>query len=126
MNDYWAKAMVFARSARLLQQSGDPDSAINRAYYAMYDAARAALESIDPKLSVSKKHDTIIRRFGEHIVVGRQLDKRLSRIFNSGEDSRLFADYARGFVEPDKASRVLDEMDEFLSAVADILSETYP
>ena len=92
MNDYWAKAMVFARSARLLQASGDPDSAISRAYYAMYDAARAALELVDPKLSISKRHDTIIKRFGEHIVVGRQLDKRLSRILNSGEDSRLFAD----------------------------------
>ena len=38
-----AKAFRAAASARLLLEAGDTDGACNRAYYAMFDAARAAL-----------------------------------------------------------------------------------
>lgn len=38
-----AKAERAAASAKLLLEVGDADGACNRAYYAMYDAARAAL-----------------------------------------------------------------------------------
>jgi uncharacterized protein (UPF0332 family) len=37
------KAMRAADSAQLLLDAGDVDGACNRAYYAMFDAARAAL-----------------------------------------------------------------------------------
>jgi hypothetical protein len=89
----------------------------------MYDAA---LESIDTKLAVSKKYGTIIRRFGEHVVVGKQLDRRLSKILNAGEDTRLFADCARHSVEPAAAVTVLSEMDEFMPVIATIAAGTYP
>ena len=61
MNDYWAKAIVYARSAHALLKMGDTDSAVSRAYFAMYGVARAALETIDTKLAETKKHSTIIR-----------------------------------------------------------------
>lgn len=38
-----AKANRALASAKLLLDSGDVDGACNRAYYAMFDAARAAL-----------------------------------------------------------------------------------
>lgn len=38
-----AKAMQAAASAKVLLDAGDTDGACNRAYYAMFDAARAAL-----------------------------------------------------------------------------------
>jgi len=37
----WAKAHVASQSARLLIESGDADGAVNRAYYAVFGAARA-------------------------------------------------------------------------------------
>lgn len=41
--EFMAKAERAAESAKLLLEAGDADGACNRAYYAMYDAARAAL-----------------------------------------------------------------------------------
>ncbi|OHC67239.1 MAG: hypothetical protein A2045_15515 [Rhodocyclales bacterium GWA2_65_20] len=41
--DFLDKAARAAVSARLLLNAGDVDGACNRAYYAMFDAARAAL-----------------------------------------------------------------------------------
>ncbi|TSE26764.1 hypothetical protein Tsedi_00472 [Tepidimonas sediminis] len=40
--DLLAKAEVAAASAQALLERGDPDGAVNRAYYAMFDAARDA------------------------------------------------------------------------------------
>ncbi len=37
------KAMIVLSSSKLLLDSGDTSGACNRAYYAMFDAARAAL-----------------------------------------------------------------------------------
>jgi uncharacterized protein (UPF0332 family) len=39
--DLWNKAHQAASSARLLLNAGDTSGACNRAYYAMFDAARA-------------------------------------------------------------------------------------
>ncbi|WP_204848259.1 HEPN domain-containing protein [Rhodopila globiformis] len=41
-----AKAARAAESARALLDRGDADGACNRAYYAMFDAARAALLAV--------------------------------------------------------------------------------
>ena len=43
--DLMAKASQAAASARLLLDTGDADGACNRAYYAMFDAARAAMQA---------------------------------------------------------------------------------
>lgn len=47
------KAEQAAASARLLLDTGDLEGACNRAYYAMFDAAKAAL------LSVGTPEDTV-------------------------------------------------------------------
>ena len=41
--DLMAKAVQAATSAKVLLDTGDADGACNRAYYALFDAARAAL-----------------------------------------------------------------------------------
>jgi len=41
--ELFAKAQTAAVSARILLNAGNVDGACNRAYYAMFDAARAAL-----------------------------------------------------------------------------------
>lgn len=86
MNDYWAKATVAARTPRAILAMDDADGAISRAYYAMLDASRAALESIDPELADAKPHAGLIGRFGQHVVIGCNLDRELGRILNTGED----------------------------------------
>jgi uncharacterized protein (UPF0332 family) len=44
MDDLLKRARQAAQSARTLLESGDPNGAVNRAYYAMFYAAHAALE----------------------------------------------------------------------------------
>ena len=41
--ELFGKALIAASSAQILLDAGDVDGACNRAYYAMFDAARAAL-----------------------------------------------------------------------------------
>jgi len=59
------KASRALASAALLLDAGDVDGACNRAYYAMFDAARAALiwsgAPVDP--TVAKTHSGLISAF---------------------------------------------------------------
>ena len=81
MSALWTKSRGAARSARLLLEAGDPDGAVNRAYYAMFGAARAALSTVRSALAHSKKHSTIVRRFDRHLVAERGFDRALGRGF---------------------------------------------
>ena len=118
----WAKAQVAAQSARLLIESGDSDGAVNRAYYAVFGAARAALAAVRSSLAVSKRHGTIYRRFDKHLVQERGFDPALGRRFLSKQRrARHDADYEEGRVEETVARAVLGDMDRFLAAVAPLL-----
>ena len=75
MSDFLTKAKIAGQSARLLLAAGDTNGAVNRAYYAMFDAARSALTTIDPELINTKTHASIIRRFGKHLVEQRGFDR---------------------------------------------------
>ncbi len=67
---YLAKADRALESARLLLTDGDIEGACNRAYYAMYDAAQAALllsgAAADP--AEIRTHSGLIGAFGKHLV----------------------------------------------------------
>lgn len=53
--DLMGKAGQALASARLLLDAGDPDGACNRGYYAMFDAARAALISAGAEIGKTHK-----------------------------------------------------------------------
>ena len=63
---YMAKAARALISARILLDSGDTEGACNRAYYAMFDAAHAALswsgQVVNP--AATKTHSGLIAAFG--------------------------------------------------------------
>lgn len=73
--DFIGKASRAAASARLLLDAGDVDGACNRAYYAMFDAARAALiksgAPVPPE--VAKTHSGLISAFSLHLVKTGQI-----------------------------------------------------
>ena len=56
-----------------------PDGAINRAYYAAFGAARAALATARFAQASSKQHGTIYRRFEKLFVQERGFDPSLGR-----------------------------------------------
>lgn len=126
MSALWNKAGAAARTARRNLADGDADAAVNRAYYAMFGAARAALRQIDPQLIRAKRHATILNRFSQHVVRDRGFDPRLGRAIYEAFEARSLADYDDGeiSISLEEARRLLDLMDEFLLAVAGLIQES--
>ncbi len=111
------KAHAAATAARLLLAAGDADGATNRAYYSMFDMARVALASIDPKLAISKQHRTILNRFAEHWVRDRGFAVELGKAISRAQQARLIADYSGALVPIEDAAKIVAQMDLFLEAV---------
>jgi uncharacterized protein (UPF0332 family) len=126
-NALWAKAQAAARSARLLSDAGDWDGAANRAYYAVFSAARAVLASVRASLADSKGHGTIVRRFEKHLVQERGLDPAFGRLFIGRlSHARWVADYNEVRVEETAARATLREMERFVAAVEPFLKRAKP
>ena len=120
----WAKAQVASQSARLLIESGDADGAVNRAYYAVFGAARAALAKVRSSLALSKRHGTIYRRFDKHLVQERGFDPSLGRGFLGKQRwARQRADYEEGQLDEIVARATIGDMDRFLAAVSPLLDK---
>lgn len=114
-----AKAERALASAQLLLNSGDVDGACNRAYYAMFDAARAALLTVQAPVpsEVSRTHSGLISAFSLHLVKPGLVAVEHGRSLNKVEDLRLIADYRGDPVTLDNAAWALKQAHHFLLAV---------
>jgi uncharacterized protein (UPF0332 family) len=85
------KAKRALASTKLLLTAEDADGACNRAYYAMFDASRAALIAAGfAELAITtKKHSDLISAFSFHLVKTGKLPIELGRSLNKVEDIRL-------------------------------------
>jgi uncharacterized protein (UPF0332 family) len=113
------KASVAVASSELLLKSGDFDGACNRAYYAMFDAARAVLlvTGAVGDLSTIKTHNGLISAFSLHLVKTGLVSIELGKAINKVEDLRLLADYKGDEVEIDKAQWALKQAQKFVEAM---------
>ena len=93
--DLLAKAIQAAASAKLLLDAGDADGACNRAYYAMFDAARAALLASGAPVpaEIAKTHSGLISAFSLHLVKTGRVPVEFGKSLNKAEELRLIADY---------------------------------
>jgi uncharacterized protein (UPF0332 family) len=121
VNLFWAKAVATSEAARLLYEHGYRDGAANRAYYAMFQAARVALVGLDSALAESKRHQTMIRRFSKHCVRERGVDPDLGRAFNRAFELHMIADYEPKGVEIEDARNSVDAAETFLRTVEDFM-----
>lgn len=114
-----AKAGRAAASAKLLLEAGDADGACNRAYYAMYDAARAALLAAGAPVEaeVTRTHSGLISAFSLHLVKPGRVPLELGRALNRVEEIRLIADYKGDPVEREQAAWAVDQASEFVKAM---------
>ena len=113
------KASKALSSAQLLLESGDADGACNRAYYAMFDAARAALmafQKSDEVLTI-KTHSGLIASFSLKLVKPGLIDIELGKSLNKVEDLRLIADYKGDAITLDDAGWAVEQAEVFLNAV---------
>ena len=112
------KASRALASAQLLLDSGDVDGACNRAYYAMFDAARAALLWVRAPVpaEVARTHSGLITAFSLHVVKPGLVAIDHGRALNKVEDLRLIADYRGDPVTVENAAWALEQAQAFLAA----------
>ena len=117
--DLMTKARRALASADKLLQDGDNDGACNRAYYAMFDAARAALIASKAPVppEIAKTHSGLIAAFSLHLVKPGLFPVELGRAFNRTEDLRLVADYKGDPISEEEALWALQNAQTFLEEV---------
>ena len=104
------KAEMACASARILLDLGDVDGACNRAYYAMFDAARAALLSSDApaRAGVGKTRSGLVNAFSHHLIKNGPVSKELGRLLKHAETFRYVADYETASVELVDAKQMVE------------------
>ena len=110
-----AKALQAAASAKVLLKTGDADGACNRAYYAIFDAARAALLACGHE--VGKTHKGVLNAFSEHLVKNGPLSKELGRLLKQAETRRYVADYEGDPVEISDAQEMVGQAETFVAEI---------
>jgi uncharacterized protein (UPF0332 family) len=112
-------------SARILFDAGDGDGATNRAYYAMFDAAVAALvwAGIGTAQDQHKTHGGLIASFGLHLVQTGRLPAELGRSFNRVQELRLTGDYLAAPVPLEKAAWATQQADTFVAGIRLLLTQ---
>lgn len=121
--DWLDKAQRAAASAKLLLEANDYEGACSRAYYAMFDAAKAALTAIGaPKeAQTARTHRELITAFSLHLVKSGHLSVEIGRALNQMQDIRLVSDYTGDPIEQEQAVWALEQTGQMLDAVKTIV-----
>lgn len=112
-----AKAERACGSAALLLERGDIDGACNRAYYAMFDAARAALLAAGKDQASIRTHSGLIAAFGLDLIKTGKLERHLGHTLNRAHEIRLIADYTGDVVGHDLAAWAVERSLTFVAAM---------
>jgi uncharacterized protein (UPF0332 family) len=123
-----AKATRAAESAALLLNAGDLDGASNRAYYAMFDAARAALLAAGVQMDgeAPRTHGGVISAFSLHLVKPGRVSLELGRALNRAEEIRLVADYKGESVDRKHAAWAVAQATAFVQAMLESVNGDSP
>lgn len=113
------KATQALTSARVLLDLGDVDGACNRAYYAMFDAAQAALlmSGVPAPDALGKTHRGLINTFSAYLVKDGPVSKELGRQLKRAEEMRLVADDNGESVMQTDAARLVLSAELFINAM---------
>ena len=114
--DLMAKGRRALTNAQMLLHDGDIDGACYRAYYAMFDAARAALIASQSPVppEIAKTHSGLIAAFSLHLVKPGLFPIELGRAFNRIEDLRHIADYKGDSILQEDAAWAVQHAHDFL------------
>ncbi len=117
-----AKAIRAGESANLLLADGDIDGACDRAYYAMFNAARAALLAANVGITqdIGKTHSGLISAFGLQLVKTGRIPNEFGKSLNRAEEIRLIADYKGDSVEFVDANELVLQADRFVETMRSI------
>jgi uncharacterized protein (UPF0332 family) len=114
-----SKSIIALSSSKLLLNAGDTTGACNRAYYAMFDAARAALmaSKLSDDVLTIRTLSGLIASFSLKLVKSGLVDIELGKALNKVEGLRLVADYKGDAVEMEEATWAVEQATEFVSSM---------
>ncbi|KUK40549.1 MAG: HEPN domain protein [Clostridia bacterium 62_21] len=107
-------------AAKMLAAGGLYEDAVSRAYYAVFQAARAALVALG--LEEPRKHSGLVSFFNQHLIKTGLVEKEYGRILMSIRDLRQASDYDDFFgVEETEAEAAIRDAGKFLARVRKLL-----
>ena len=119
---YIAKAHRALKAARLLESEVELEGTCNRAYYAMFYAAHAALFVVAMGTSEYKTHRGLVAAFGKQIVLTGLLNAEFGRSLNEVQKLRELSDYL-GDPPPKEATVAAMRLAErFVAAVEGLIA----
>ncbi len=120
-SEYLHKAERALSAAQLLLDNGDVEGACNRAYYAMFDAAHAALLASGTGVpeAQTRTHRGLIGAFGLHLVKANRAASEFGISLNKVERLRRLADYTGDTILLDEAAWAVQQARSFVSAMRD-------
>lgn len=106
-------------SAEVLLRDGDAEGASNRSYYAMFNAARAALILVGAPSEVTegKSHNGLHAAFNQYLIKPGRISQALGAEFRKAERLRQISDYLASPIESEKAELTLDHAREFVQKI---------
>jgi uncharacterized protein (UPF0332 family) len=106
------------RSAHLGLEDGDHEGAIKRAYFAMFNIARAALLCAGvPEERLPSEHKELIAAFRQYAVQTGEIDRDLAGVLNRTENLRLQADYTGTEIDPQFAADAVRRAELFVKTI---------
>ena len=109
------------RTARLNLEDGDADGAVNRAYYAAFYLARAALQLAG---ETPKTHSGTHNRFWQRFVKTGRFPEDLGGLLSYTQEQREAADYEfMSIYDTATASDLLAEVEAFCEAAEALLDD---
>jgi uncharacterized protein (UPF0332 family) len=109
------------RTARLILKDEDYASAVNRAYYAIFYAANAALSTQNVE---RRKHTGVISEFRLRFIRTGLIEREYSAFYGDTMDARYDSDY--DFItetEYERAESAIKEADQFIARIERFLQE---
>lgn len=123
MSSLWNKARDAADEARLLFDAGLNDGACSRAYYAMFNAARALLITKGVEPDKVKTHRSVHRLFSLIFVQDSTFAERAGRALRRAAESRSIADYDDLGLQHERTKAVMESMEEFMLTAERVMND---
>ncbi|WP_276973913.1 HEPN domain-containing protein [Ferrimicrobium acidiphilum] len=121
---FMSKAIQAAASARALLDRSDTDGACNRAYYAVFNAACAAL--LAAGYEVGKTHSGVLNAFHQHLVRTGEISKDDGQLLKRIETFRYIADYSENEVDWLDAEEMVLEAERFVTTLQLVIERPEP
>lgn len=120
--DLARKAEDSLASAQLLLAKGYVNDAVDRAYYAMFNFARAALLSCEYEVDVHKSHKGVINAFSHRLVKEGIVPQEFGSSLREAGNACIMADYREDSIDSDVARDIVEQAQKFVTAMREIVS----